>query len=509
MLGRLITGVTLIFTISFAIGCVPSIPSIPTPKVPQISSPQLPDKTTQPGMMTPQSTNLPSTIVAPQELEVNITVTVPYWASGDIYMGTGDNSAVLKLTQQRDVIYTGNVKLKTDSQYFYSRGNSNTKEVFIDRKVTGTSILDAVVDWSDSGKSIIKKDFQKSFYIGAAHNNTISYTKGNFIEPIKRTYDEIKKIGGNWVNLVPVWFITPDYTGNELKPIYSEQFKSTSGWVHATIKDQDLITLINEAHSRNLKVYLSPHVAPENWGPGVKGKGDLEPSNPDLFFASYKNFINHYADIAQQTGVEQFSIGNELDTLTQEDLVQNSQIDKTARWRDVIKSVRGRYKGVLTYSVSAMDEVRVGPEIIKFWDALDVIGWEWYVPIATKEHESVSTMKANAQRIIQNHMKPLYDKYGKSIVITEIGWEAYPGAGAHTYGIGPSKGGDRIEQASCYEAIFQAIENVDFIKGMHIWTWSANEEGDTFPWVQTDSANEVRFSITEKEIAKWYSKIKN
>jgi len=51
---------------------------------------------------------------------------------------------------------------------------------------------------------------------------------------------------------------------------------------------------------------------PENWGPGVKGKGDLEPSDPDAFFIGYKNFINHYADIAQNTGVEMLSIGNEM-----------------------------------------------------------------------------------------------------------------------------------------------------------------------------------------------------
>ncbi len=131
------------------------------------------------------------------------------------------------------------------------------------------------------------------------------------------------------------------------------------------------------------------------------------------------------------------------------------------------------------------------------------------MPIASREHESIAVMKANAERIIQNNMKPLYLKYNKPIVLTEIGWEAYPGSCAHTYGVGPSKGGDRIEQASCYEAVFQAIENKDFIKGMHIWAWTANLEGDRFPWVLTDSANEVRFSIAEKEIEKWYKKIQS
>ncbi|MGB2727223.1 MAG: hypothetical protein WBD09_01935 [Halobacteriota archaeon] len=476
--------------------------SIETPQIPSATTPTKAPTTVQP-------TETPQPGTKPEMITIDLVVTVPYWTQGDVYLGVGDNSTYLKLDKVNEVTYMGDVEIENGTHHYYSRGSVDTKEVYSNRRLEEVQVFDAVLDWDDSNKTIIKKDFQKSFYIGACHTCGVSYTKGNFIEPMKKTMDEIKKVGGNWINLVPMWFVIPDYKGNEIKPIYSGEFNGTSGWVHATIKDDDLITLINEAHSRGLKVYLSPHVAPEHWGPGVKGKGELEPSNPDLFFASYKNFINHYADIAQQTGVEMFSIGNELDTLTQEDLVQNSQIDKTAMWRDVIKSVRQHYKGTLTYSVSCMDEKRCGPQLIKFWDDLDVIGWEWYVPIATKEHESISIMKTNAERIVQNNIEPLYVKYEKPIVITEIGWEAYPGSCAHTYGVGPSKGGDRIEQASCYEAVFQAIENKDFVKGMHIWTWTANLEGDKFPWIWTDSANEVRFSITEKEIEKWYSKIKD
>ncbi len=453
-------------------------------------------------------TELPEKAEDMKILEVNITVTVPYWTKGDVYLSAGDNAEYFRLEKINDVIYQGKASLKKGTHYNYSL-DKTIPDITPDRKINDAVVLDYVLDWSSSNKTIIKTDFQKSFYIGACHFCGVSITKGNFTEPIEKTMDEIKNSGGNWINLVPMWFIIPDYRGSEIMPIYSEEFKGTSGWVTATIKDEDLLTLINEAHSRDLKVYLSPHIAPENWGPGIKGKGDLEPSDPDTFFINYKNFINHYADIAQNTGVEMFSVGNEMDTLTQEDLTQNSNINKTARWRGVISSLRQHYNGALTYSVSCSDEKRCGPQVIKFWDDLDVIGWEWYVPIASGEHESISVMKANAERIIQNNMKPLYLKYNKPIVLTEIGWEAYPGSCAHTYGVGPSKGGDRIEQAGCYEAVFQAIENKDFIKGMHIWSWTANREGDRFKWVLTDSANEVRFSIAEKEIGKWYKKIQS
>lgn len=131
------------------------------------------------------------------------------------------------------------------------------------------------------------------------------------------------------------------------------------------------------------------------------------------------------------------------------------------------------------------------------------------MPIATSAHESISSMKINADRIAEKQIKPLSEKYGKPVIITEIGWEAYPGAYAHTYGTGPSKGGDRIEQASCYEAVFQAIEGKPYIKGIVVWMYTAGLPGDKFEYVNTDSVNEIRNSITEKEIAKWYLKIKD
>jgi hypothetical protein len=451
-------------------------------------------------------TPLPNATSAP--IEVTFTVTVPYWTSGDVYVGIGDQPAFLKLEAYNDVIYIGEATLPVGTSYYYSQGNSQTAETGIERQITSGRISDAVIDWQNDEHSSLRPDFQKSFFVAACHTCGVSITKGNFIEPIGRSMDEIKKDGGNWVSFMPNWFIVPDYQGNEIVPIYSDEFKGTSGWVTSTIRDEDLVTLIGMAHDRDLKVYVCPALAPENWGPGVKGKGDLEPSDPDAFFKSYKAFIGHYADIAEQTGVEMLCVGSENDTLTEEDLSQNSGINKTARWRDVIASARQHYSGLLTYSVSCITEDRCGPQLIKFWDDLDVIGWEWYVPIATGEHESIASMRQNAERIIQNNIKPLYVHYQKPIVITEMGWEAYPGACAHTYGTGTSQGGDRLEQASCYEAAFQAIDHADFIQGVHIFTWTANLEGHEFPWVWTDKANEVRFSITEDMIAKWYHYLK-
>lgn len=444
--------------------------------------------------------------------EINFTLTVPYWTTGDVYLGIKENSTYLKMAKYNQVLYTAVASLNGSSEYYYTSNNGKDSELpQTTRKITSQRINDYILDWQNSEKFSLKpfaSDFQKSFYIGACDHCDVSVRKENFIEPMTNAMDEIKAEGATWVNFVPAWFIIPDYRGNGLKPIYVGEFNGTSGWIGPTIKDDDLITLIKNAHQKGLKVYLVPHVAPENWGPGVKGKGDLEPSDPNKFFENYTAFINHYADIAQQYDVEMFGVGNEMDTLTQEDLQQNSQIDKTAKWRELIKSVRQHYKGLLTYSVSCIDERRCGPELIKFWDDLDIIGWEWYTPIANSTHESIESMKANAERIVQTRIKVLSEKFNKPVVLTEIGWEAYPGVCSHTYADGGSSGktADRKEQSSCYEAIFQAIQGQSFIKGMQIWTWTAGLPTTSFEWVNRDTSGEIRNSITEKEIAKWFNK---
>jgi hypothetical protein len=472
---------TLLILTTLACGFIPTVPNIPIPVVPI----QIPSPTSGP-------------------VQVSFTVTVPFWTSGDIYVGIGDNPTYLKLDAYNEVLYTGQVTLPLGAAYYYSRGSLETADSTSGRQITSGRVTDAVFGWKDDQRSIGRPGFEKGFFVAACDTCGVSITKGNFIEPMGRSMDAIKQDGGTWFSFMPNWFIVPDYQGNEIKPIYSNEFKGTSGWVTSTIQDADMVTLIGMAHDRGMKVYLCPALAPEDWGPGVKGKGDLQPSDPDLFFENYKAFIDHYADLAQQNGVEMLCVGSENDTLTEEDLSQNAGIDKTARWRDVIASARQHYQGLLTYSVSCISEERCGPQLIRFWDALDVIGWEWYVPIATGEHASIADMRKNAERIIANNIRPLYERYQKPIVITEMGWEAYPGACAHTYGTGSSKGGDRMEQASCYEAVFQALEGADFIQGVHIFTWTANLEGDEFRWVWTDPANEVRFTITEDMLAKWY-----
>jgi hypothetical protein len=112
--------------------------------------------------------------------------------------------------------------------------------------------------------------------------------------------------------------------------IFADEITSDSGWVTATIRDEDLATLVAMAHERGLKMYVCPMLAPENWGPGVKGKGNLEPSDPDAFFEDYTAFIDHYAELAERTCIDMlwWAAG---DTLTRK--IAKVEHRQDMRWR--------------------------------------------------------------------------------------------------------------------------------------------------------------------------------
>ena len=76
------------------------------------------------------------------------------------------------------------------------------------------------------------------------------------------------------------------------------------------------------------------------------------------WFASYQPFIEHYAILAEQARVEQFSVGMELIEVSKQE----------SHMRSVCSAARARYTGSLTYGANHGNE-----NSITWWDAVDVI----------------------------------------------------------------------------------------------------------------------------------------
>ncbi|MET0340539.1 MAG: hypothetical protein ABW252_06035 [Polyangiales bacterium] len=125
-----------------------------------------------------------------------------------------------------------------------------------------------------------------------------------------------------------------------------------------SIDDELLGWLIAAARSRKLRVWLVPTVAVES-PDGERPAGSVAPTSWDRWWWSYRRFVLHYAQVAALRKVPLLAVGNGL-TSTEAD---------AERWRALIRDVRKRYQGELTYVASSDSFAKVG-----FWHDLDLVG---------------------------------------------------------------------------------------------------------------------------------------
>lgn len=98
--------------------------------------------------------------------------------------------------------------------------------------------------------------------------------------------------------------------------------------------DQSLRAAIRRARRQGLHVFLKPQVdiLVGGWRGEITFSSE---SNWEAWFHSYRAFISHYARLAQEEGVELFSVGVELDAARH----------READWRNVVQSVRELFRG--------------------------------------------------------------------------------------------------------------------------------------------------------------------
>jgi len=95
---------------------------------------------------------------------------------------------------------------------------------------------------------------------------------------------------------------------------------------------------IQTARTLGLRVTLKPHVDADDsaW------RGLFTPVDPAAWFASYQDFVESWAALADSTGCDGFIVGTEL----------ASTIGHEREWRDTIQRVRAVFGGTLSYAAS-------------------------------------------------------------------------------------------------------------------------------------------------------------
>src|SRR6185437_11678770 len=189
--------------------------------------------------------------------------------------------------------------------------------------------------------------------------------------------------------------------------------------------------------------------------------GTLEPTDVDAWFASYRNFIYHYADLAQRGGAAALVVGTELRSL--------SGSAYTDRWRAIIAGVRHRFSGTLTYAATSNGNEY---QQVHFWDSLDYIGVDAYFSLTGLNDPTVPDLvSAWSSRGYLASLRALSAACGKPVVFTEIGYRSIAGAAITPNVWWTSAPYDMDAQASAYEAAFEALAGETWFGGMYWWDW--------------------------------------
>jgi len=225
--------------------------------------------------------------------------------------------------------------------------------------------------------------------------------------------------------------------------------------------EDDLIATIRAARDQGFSVLLSPHL----WLGEELWRGDIRHQTEGgrrAWFDSYRAFILHHARLADREGVEMLSVGLEL----------TGMVEHEPEWRRIIAEVRSIYRGRLTYAANWWPEVARVP----FWDALDLIGVQFFYPLSDSPDATDADLRAGATAV-RAELELLSERVGLPYLFTEAGYRSSPAPWVEPW-VWRSEGPeDEAAQARCYRALVGAFRDAERFAGLFWWDWHLRPEG--------------------------------
>jgi hypothetical protein len=264
--------------------------------------------------------------------------------------------------------------------------------------------------------------------------------------------DDLLQINANWMAINIFW-----YQGSKSSVRIERNPQKT-------VSDASLVHLIRYAQAKGFKILLKPMVdaMDHTW------RGDFEPDSWASWFASYTDFIMHYAQLANKHNIDLFCIGCEYPM--KEKVVH-------AGWEKLIAQVKVMYSGPLTYAANFNGNGSYRK--VSFWESLDYVGIDAYFSVARKKAGSVKHMRRRWKRVGRRIGKWLRRKApNKPVIFTELGVTSVEGGAMKPWVYDHLDKPNWQEQANYYEAFFHAFQKRDWFEGAFWWWWDNPSTGD-------------------------------
>lgn len=270
----------------------------------------------------------------------------------------------------------------------------------------------------------------------------------------------LRTTGAEVVVPVVTWYV-PDASGSQIVP------------GPLTPTDEELAMAVSEARRQGFQVVLLMHVnsLDGTW------RAFIDPADKPAWFGAYRSLLIRYAEFARQHDVQGMVLGSEL--------VQLTRPEYTEQWRALIREVRQRFPGFLTYSAQWGAD---GPESrsepleeytrIGFWSDLDYLGIAAYFNLApsVEVRPSRDELRRSWEEWRQREIGPFQASQGKPVLFTEVGYRSTPGAAARPWDESLVNGVDQQLQADLYAALFESWRDVPWFRGVYWWYWSTNPD---------------------------------
>ena len=277
--------------------------------------------------------------------------------------------------------------------------------------------------------------------------------------PDTATFKRLRMLGVTHVALIPFGFQPAPQ-----EPVI--RMKTGSRW-HSE-SDDGIRTLARRAAGLGMQVIIKPHI----WIGDYSSEGQARhrigfdrEADWQKWEKQYRQFILHYARLAQDIEAPLLVVGTELSRVAH---------TRPAFWQDLIAEVRTVYDGKLTYAANWYQSYKQIP----FWEALDYIGVQAYFPLSEKDDPAPEVLR-QGWKAHAGELARLSKKVNRPVLFTELGYRSVSYAAAEPWRWPSRKEqdavpSDEVLQARLYRTFFEHVWPRPWMAGAILWKWHAH-----------------------------------